>query len=159
VSSKRLWGAIVVLGAFAAPVGPAAAAASAAPVPNPCTIVSGSAIAPLFGGKAIAGTRSTRPDGAVKQSVCTFTQGAVKLQILVSPHQPSGGFGGPPGMVVTKPPGLGQGATFAYDTNPKYQFANATFTKGGFDGGVWDNGKLPNAAVLKLAKSVYAALP
>lgn len=156
MSSMRLRGVIAVLGACAAP---AAGAASAAPVPNPCTIVSASAIAPLFGGKAIVGARSTRPDGAVKQSLCTFTQGAVKLQILVSPHQPSGGFGGPPGMVVTKPAGLGVGATFAYDTNPKYQFANATFTKGALDAGVWDNGKLPNAAVLKLAKSVYAALP
>jgi hypothetical protein len=62
-------------------------------------------------------------------------------------------------MVVTKPGGLGKGATFAFDQNPAYRFANASFTKGGFDAGVWDNGKLPNADILTLARKVYARLP
>ena len=79
-----------VLGAVAAPAGLAAAAANTAPVPNPCTIVSRSAA--LFGGKAIAGTRSTRPDGSVKPSLCTFSRCAVKLQVFVFSHQQSGGF-------------------------------------------------------------------
>ena len=57
------------------------------------------------------------------------------------------------------PLGLGAGATFAYDTNPKYSFANASFTKGSIDAGVWDNGKYPSADVLALAHKVYAALP
>jgi hypothetical protein len=62
-------------------------------------------------------------------------------------------------MVITKPSGLGTGATFAYDRNPAYTFANAFFTKGSFDAGVWDNGKLPNGDILTLAHKVYAALP
>ena len=81
------------------------------------------------------------------------------LEIMIAPHQTSGGSGGPPGMVIQKPSGLGTGATFAYDTNPKYEFANASFTKGGFDAGVWDNGKYPNADILSLARLVYKALP
>lgn len=60
---------------------------------------------------------------------------------------------------MTKPSGLGAGATFAYDTNPKFAFANASFTKGSIDASVWDNGKFSNAEVLALAHKVYAALP
>jgi hypothetical protein len=159
VSSRTLWRVIGVLGAAAVLAGLLAAAADAAAVPNPCAIVPGSAIAPLFGGSAPTGKRSTRPDGAVKQSLCTFTRAGAELQIYVSPHQASGGSGGPPGMVITKPAGLGPAATFVYDLNPKYEFANAYFTKGAFDAGVWNNGKLPKGDILSLAKQVYAALP
>jgi hypothetical protein len=159
VISRKLWHVIGVLGAGAVLAGLLAAVAPAAAVPNPCTIVPGSAIAPLFGGTAPTGKRSTRPDGLLKQSLCTFSRAGAKLQIYVSPHQASGGSGGPPGTVVTKPTGLGPAATFAYDLNPKYEFANAYFTKGAFDAGVWNNGKLPKGDILSLARRVYAALP
>ena len=156
--SERLWSVAGGLGVAAVLGGLLAAVAGATAVPNPCTIVSSSAIAPLFGGTEPPGKRSTRPSGAVKQSLCTFSRGGAVLEIYIGPHQPSGGSGGPPGMVVTKPAGLGHGATFAYDLNPKYAFANAYFTKGAFDAGVWDNGKLRKGDVLSLARAVYAAL-
>jgi hypothetical protein len=141
--------------------GATAAGALGGAVPNPCTIVPSGTVASTVGlkGVSLVGKLSTRPDGAVKQSLCTFSRDGATLEILIAPHQPSGGSGGPPGMVMTKPSGLGAGATFAYDTNPKYLFANASFTKGSIDAGVWDNGKFPHGDVLELARKVYAALP
>ena len=62
-------------------------------------------------------------------------------------------------MVLTHPSGFGAGATFAYDTNPKYAFANMSFTKGGFDAGVYSNGKYPNADILALGRLMYKAIP
>ena len=139
----------------------AVTAAGAASVPNPCTLVPAATLSSAVGlkGVVLKGKVSTRPDGAAKQTLCTFKHGAAVLEIYIAPHQPSGGSGGPPGMVITKPAGLGVGATFAYDQNPKYEFANAAFTKGGFDAGVWDNGKLPAAEILGLARIVYKLLP
>ena len=138
----------------------AAGGAGAAAVPNPCTLVSPAVVSSTVGlSSTLSGKLSTRPDGKVKQSLCTFTHGAATLEIVVAPHQPSGGYGGPPGMVMTHPSGLGTGATFAYGTNPRFLFANASFTKGSLDGGVYDNGKLPTADILSLAKIVYKALP
>lgn len=151
-------GAAIVIGAAAILV----AGAGAAPVvPNPCTLVPGSKIASSVGlsGMTLTGVKTTRPDGAVKQSLCTFKHGKAVLEIYISPHQVPGGSGGPPGMVFSKPSGLGAGATFVYDLNPKYEFANAYFTKGSFDAGVWDNGSFPKGDVLALAHTVYAALP
>ncbi len=138
----------------------AVGAVAAGAVPNPCTIVSVSAVSSAAGLKGVVlhGSRSTRPDGAVKQSICTFKHGPATLEIYIAPHQPSGGSGGPPGMVLTRPAGLGSGASFAYDLNPKFQFANVSFTKSGFDAGVWDNGKYPSGDVLALARLVYKAL-
>ena len=107
----------------------------------------------------MTGKLSTRPDGKVKQTLCTYTNGAATLEIGVSPHVPSGGSGGPPGMVLTHPSGLGTGATFAYGTNPKYKFATALFTKGNIDALVYSNGTYANAGIVALAHLVYAALP
>ena len=134
--------------------------AAAAPVPNPCSILPASTISSAVGleGVSLTGALSTRPDGPVRQSLCTYKHGAAELEIFIGPHVQSGGSGGPPGWVNKKPSGLGPDGGFAYDLNPKYLFANAYFTKGGFDGGVWDNGKLPNASILSLARKVYAAL-
>ena len=134
--------------------------ASAATVPNPCTILPGSTISGTVGlkGVTLQGKVSTRPDGPVKQSLCTFKHAGATLEIMIAPHEASGGSGGPPGMVITKPSGLGTGATFVHDENPAYTFANAYFTKGNFDAGVWDNGKLPNADILTLARKLYAQL-
>jgi hypothetical protein len=138
-----------------------ASAASAATVPNPCKIVPAGTVVSAVGlkGVSLEGKISTRPDGLAKQTLCTFKHGAALLEIYVAPHQQSGGSGGPPGMVIAKPSGLGSGATFAYDVNPKYAFANASFTKGALDAGVWDNGKFPSADILALARLVYKALP
>jgi hypothetical protein len=137
------------------------AGASAAKVPNPCSLVPASEVTATMGvkGATLVGKLSTRPDGAVKQTLCTYTRGAATLEIQIAPHQTSGGYGGPPGMVITHPSGFGAGDTFAYGTNPKFLFANMSFTKGGFDAGVYDNGKYANADVLALAHKVYAAIP
>jgi hypothetical protein len=158
VVEARLGGAVLAVAGASALV--AGAAAGGAPVPNPCKLLPGSTIAAAVGlkGTALSGKLSKRPDGATKQTLCTFTHGAAKLQIYVAPHQASGGSGGPPGMVVTKPAGLGAGATFAYDVNPKFAFANVFFTKHGLDAGVWDNGKFPKGKILSLGRKVYAAL-
>ena len=146
--------------AVVAAAGWTAAAPGAAPVPNPCKVVPFSTISTSVGlqGASLVGKLSTRPDGTLKQTLCTFKHDAAALEIYVAPHQQSGGSGGPPGMVLSKPTGLGAGATFAYDQDPKYEFANASFTKGAFDAGVWDNGKFPAADVLALARIVYKAL-
>ena len=146
--------------ALAAVVAPAAGAARTA-VPNPCRVVPGATISTAFGSKgaSIAGVTTTRPDGAVKQSVCTFNHAGDVLTIYLSPHQPVNGSGGPPGMVLTKPAGLGTGASFAYDLNPAFRFTNITFTRGALDAGVHDNGKLPHQNMLALAKAIYSALP
>jgi hypothetical protein len=135
------------------------AGANAAAVPNPCTLVPSAAIASAFGGTAApSGARSTRPDGKVSQTLCTFSKGDAKLQIMIAPHQVSGGSGGAPGMVVTHPSRLGSSGAFYYDTNPHFAFGNVSFTKAGLDVSVYDNGKLANAAMLALGRKVYAAI-
>jgi hypothetical protein len=40
-----------------------------------------------------------------------------------------------------------------------YSFANVSFTKGGFEAGVRDNGTFPNGDILSLARTVYKTLP
>ena len=40
-------------------------------------------------GVTLTGKLSTRPDGGVKQSVCTYTHGKTTIQIDLAPHQPS----------------------------------------------------------------------
>lgn len=135
--------------------------ASAATVPNPCKLVAPVTIASTLGLKDVTlkGTLSTRPDGAVKQSLCTFTQGTTKIEIMVAPHQTSGGSGGPPGMKKLLPSGLGSAATDYYDTTPPYTFANVSFTKADIDASAYDSGTLPNNLVVNLARLVYKALP
>ena len=155
----RLVAAAAVLSA--ACLGVFATAALAATVPNPCKLLSPATIASTVGlkGVTLTGILSTRPDGAVKQSLCTFTHGTTKIEIMVAPHQPSGGSGGPPGMHKLLPSGLGSGATDYYDTTPPYTFANVSFTKGNLDATAYDSGTLPNDLVVELARLVYKALP
>jgi len=139
----------------------AVAGASGAATPNPCTLVPAGTVASTVGlkGVTLTGKLSTRADGAVKQSVCTYAHGKATIQIDVAPHQTSGGSGGPPGMVKGTVTGLGTGATFFYGTNPKFLFATVSFTKGGFDASVYNNGTVPHEDVPTLAKLVYKALP
>jgi hypothetical protein len=68
------------------------AGAGATGVLNPCSLVPASKVASSVGlsGVVLTGTRSTRSDGAVKQTVCTFKHGDAQLEIYVSPHQASG---------------------------------------------------------------------
>jgi hypothetical protein len=143
--------------ACAAAASTLAGTAAGAKTPNPCTLVPIGTLGSTVG-LTSPGKLSTRPDGRVKQTLCTFTKGATMLEIYVALHQPSGGSGGPPGMVISRPAGIG-GGTFATDSNPKFAFANAFFTKGKLDAGVWDNGKVPAAKVLALARIVYKDLP
>lgn len=136
--------------------------ASATAVPNPCTIVPVATVASTLGltGVSLKGKLSTRPDGRVRQSLCTFTHAATKIEILIAPHQPVGGSGGGlPGMVTATPSGLGSAAHDYYDTEPKYAFANVEFTKGSFDAGAYDSGPIPNSDMVALARLVYTALP
>jgi hypothetical protein len=135
-------------------------AASPVTVPNPCTLVSAATVAATVGltGVTLTGKSSERPDGPVKQSVCSYTHGSTLIQILVAPHQPSGGSSGPPGMKTGAARGLGTGAVNFYDTSPQYAFANISFTKAGLDGGARDTGTLPDSKILALARLVYKAL-
>ena len=151
---------LVAAGACLAAAAWAVTAAGAA-VPNPCTVVASGTVATTMGlkGVTLSGKLTTRPDGRVKQSVCTYTVGKNTIQIDLAPHQQSGGSGGPPGMVLLKLTGLGPGATYAYDTNPKFEFASVSFTKGAIDAGIYENGSLPRADVPALARILYKALP
>jgi hypothetical protein len=156
----RLGGGALVAGTVWVVLG--AAAASGATVPNPCTLVSASAVASSLGleGAPLTGVLSKRADGPVKQSLCTYTHGTTKIQVQVAPHIPSGGSGGGvPGMKETTPAGLGSTAHEFYDTNPKFAFTNVQFTKGSFDAGVYDSGTIPNARIVALAKILYKSLP
>jgi hypothetical protein len=152
---------LIVLLAVLASGGLAARASAAPATANPCKVLAGTAIAATvdWGSSLPAGTLSSRPDGQAKQLVCTFKKGTGTLELTLAPHQGPGGFGGPPGMVVTRPSGLGTGAIFAYDTRTGDSFANASFTKGDWDGSVWDNGALPPSVVLALARTYFKALP
>jgi hypothetical protein len=83
----------------------------------------------------------------------------VTLSVSIQPYAPSGGFGGPPGMIVEhKPAGLGPSGLFVYDTNPKFRFSDATFAKGGYTVDVHANGPDSPDSVLALARAVYSAI-
>jgi hypothetical protein len=152
----RIGGAIVA-GAWIACVW-SGFAAGAPKVPDPCTLVPAGTIASTVGVSG-AGKLSTRPDNGVKDTLCTIVQGAAKLEISVSPHHGVGGYGGVPGMVLKHIDGLGPNATYAYDLNPKYKFADVTFSNGTFDGDVWNNGSAAPAHVLAVARILYKSLP
>jgi len=151
-----LTAALAALGALllALPVGAAAKA-----TPNPCKVVPAPFIAKALQASAL-GKLSTQSAGAAgKEEVCTYQRGATKLMIDIgSAAIASQGFGGPPGMVVAKNASLGPKGMVAYDTNPKYTFANVSFVKGAYYGSVWSN-KLSAATVIGLAKHFYAGLP
>jgi hypothetical protein len=153
---------VCVTAAVALAAGAWAASGLAATVPNPCTVVSTATIASTLGvkGTVASGKLTTRPDGKVKQDVCTFSVAGTNLQIDDAPHQPVGGYGGgAPGMKSVTPTGLGSAARFFYDTKSGFTFSNVSFTKGNIDAGVYDSGSLPHGRVLALARLVYNALP
>lgn len=128
-----------------------------AALPNPCTVVPASAINKALGLPAATHTAGTLKQGQV--AICVYTHGAAKLQVEVAPKAyGSGGYGRPPGMVVSKPAGFGPGARFTTDTNPKYAFLTLTFVKGAFWGDVWANGKIPSARVPALARVLHQKL-
>jgi hypothetical protein len=153
---------VCVTSAVILAVGVWAASGLAATVPSPCTLVSTATIASTLGvkGTVASGKLTTRPDGKVKQDVCTFTVAGTQLQIDAAPHEPVGGSGGgAPGMKSVTPTGLGSAAEFFYDTRSGFQFASVSFTKGNIDAGVYEHGTLAHERVLALAKLVYNALP
>ena len=128
-----------------------------AALPNPGTVVPASAINTALGLPVATHTTGTLKQGPLE--ICAYTHGAAKLQVEVAPKAyGSGGYGGPPGMVVSKPAGFGPGARFIIDTNPKYAFSTLSFVKGAFWGDIWANGKVPSARVLALARVLYAKL-
>jgi hypothetical protein len=150
---------VVVGGAVAALFSVSAVSAGAAALvsPNPCKAVPTTVIQAALGA-APAGKLTSQPAGGAKLAVCTYTRGAVKLEVEIGPKViASGGYGGPPGMKVKSDTSLGPDGKLFYDTSPKYTFANATFTKGSFYGEVWSN-KVPIAKVLLVAKSLYTSL-
>jgi hypothetical protein len=152
---QRTWalGVFVGFGLLAVSV----AVGRAAALPNPCKLVPASAINKALGLPAATHTVGTLKQGQV--AMCVYTHGAAKLQVEVAPKAyDSGGYGGAPGMVVSKPAGFGPGARFTTDTNPKYAFSTLTFVKGAFWGDVWANGKVPSARVPALARVLYQKL-
>ncbi len=153
---------IMSIGAALAVLGIVGPTASAATVPNPCQLVSVATVASTIGlkGVPLAGKLSTRPDGRVTQSLCTFSHGGTTIEILIAPHQTSGGSGGgAPGMQTAKPSGLGSAASDYYDARLQYAFANVEFTKGAFDAGAYDHGTISNDRMVALARLLYNALP
>ena len=152
---QRTWslGVFVGFGLLAVSV----AVGRAAALPNPCRIVPVSAINTALGLPKTAHTVGTLKQGQVE--MCVYTHAGAKLQVEVAPKAyGSGGYGGPPGMVVSKPKGFGTGARFITDKNPKYAFSTITFVKGAFWADVWANGKVPPARVLALARVLYKQL-
>ena len=150
---------IAVVGAVTALFATSALTAGAASIasPNPCKAVAAGVITTALGGAATGKLTSQNANGS-KLSICTYTRGVVKLEVEIGPKAiASGGFGGPPGMKIKADAALGPDGKLFYDTSAKYEFANATFTKGSFFGEVWSN-KLPIAKVIPVAKSLYAAL-
>ena len=150
---------IAVVGAVTALFATSVLTAGAASIasPNPCKAVAAGVITTALGGAATGKLTSQNANGS-KLSICTYTRGAVKLEVEIGPKAiASGGFGGPPGMKIKADAALGPDGKLFYDTSPKYAFANATFTKGSFFGEVWSN-KLPIAKVIPVAKSLYAGL-
>jgi hypothetical protein len=152
---QRVWalGVFVGFGLLAVSV----AVGHAAALPNPCKLVPAAAINKALGLPAATHTVGTLKQGQV--AICVYTHGAAKVQVEVAPKAyGSGGYGGAPGMVTTKPAGFGPGARFSTDTNPKYAFSTLTFVKGAYWGDVWANGKVPSARVLALARVLYQKL-
>lgn len=152
---RHVWALVVLvgLGLLAVPV----AVGRPAVLPSPCTIVPVSAINTALGLPKTARAVGTLKKGQLE--MCVYTHGAAKLQVEVAPKAyGSGGYGGPPGMVVSKPAGFGAGVRFFTDTNPKYAFSSLSFVKGAFWGDVWANGKITSARVLVLARVLYGKL-
>jgi hypothetical protein len=150
---------VVVGGAAAALFSVFAVAAGAATrvSPNPCKAVPSSVTKAALGA-APAGKLTSQLASGAKLAVCTYTRGAVKLEVEIGPKViAGGGYGGPPGMKIKSDTSLGPDGKLFYDTSPRYTFANATFTRGLFYGEVWSN-KVPIAKVLLVARSLYASL-
>ena len=144
---------VVGLGLLAVPI----ALGRPAALPNPCTVVPASAI-----DAALGLAKTAHPVGTLKQGqaeICAYTHGAAKLQVEVAPKAyGNGGYGGPPGMVVSTPSGFGHGARLLTDKNPKFAFTSLSFFKGAFWGDVWANGKVSSARVLTLGHVLYGKL-
>jgi hypothetical protein len=150
-------GALLVAVALLAVPAAVGRVGDASALPNPCKLVPVSAINKAFGLPAATHTTGTLKQGQV--AICVYTHGAAKLQVEVAPKAyGSNGYGGPPGMVVSKPAGFGPGARFLTDTNPKYAFSSLSFVKGAYWGDIWANGKVPSARVLALARVLYEKL-
>jgi hypothetical protein len=141
---------------------------AAATVPNPCTLVSSTVLDATLGlktGTSVTGKPSSQKKGGTginppvyTLSVCTFIHGGGQVQIEVGPKGIGlGSGGGPPGMVARNEPTLGPGATYLYDANPKFAFAQVTFIKGAYWVEVAANsGKIAPAKVLTLGRAVFA---
>lgn len=146
--------------AVLSPIAPSAFAA-APKLPDPCALAPAKLVAPALGVKvAPKGTLSAAAVGKVTEDKCSWVHAKVTLFVSIEPYQPIGGFGGPPGMVVEhKPAGLGSDGLFAYDTDPKYLFSDASFSKGAYSADVHSNGPDSPSSVLTLARAVYSAIP
>jgi len=131
-------------------------------LPNPCTAISATKLSAAFGlpaGSTVTGSLKSQTNNGMPYMICTFSHGAAKLQVEVAPKAfGEGGFGGPPGMVISTPPGFGAKARLITDTNPKFAFSSLSFFKGAFWGEVWTNGKVSAGQVTALAHLLYTKL-
>jgi hypothetical protein len=144
--------------------------ATAAP-PNPCQLAPASALDRAFGVSAavsLVGKPSSQKKGGTgvnppvyTLTVCTFVHGGDQAQIKLGPKGIGlGSGGGAPGMVTQNEATLGQGASYQYDVNAKFAFAEVTFIKGTYWVQVYaDNGKIAPSKVLALGRTVYSRLP
>ena len=135
------------------------AAASAATAPNPCTVVPASTVAAVFQKSSApphhVSTRAEGPGRAYR--TCTWQKAKNIFTITTGPSFTSGGYGGPPGFKLVHVQGLGPQGVYAYDDNPRYRFANVSFTHGSLSGDVNIRGNLPFSSILSIARTVYAA--
>jgi hypothetical protein len=136
----------------------AATAASAAQPPNPCGILPAHTLAVSFHGAVPASHLTVRHERGKTFRTCTWRQGKASLSVTTGPSYVLGGFGGPPGMIVTKPVhGLGSHSIYSHDDNPQFQFADVLFMRAPFSGDTHTNGNLPFVDILALARDVYRA--
>jgi hypothetical protein len=137
---------------------PTLAIAAAGP-PNPCTVIHPSKVAEAFHQPSAPASHLTiRHEQGKTFRTCTWGKTGRTFSITTGPRYTVGGFGGPPGTMITRPvSGLGSESVYAHDDNPMYQYADVFFMHGPFSGDVHTNGNLPFADILSLARLVYKA--
>jgi hypothetical protein len=140
--------------ALVAGAAPAATAASAVTIPNPCTIVPTATITKDLGFSATTVPKhKATTQGAVR--TCTFTYPHLKLIIELSPPQSSGS--GP--VKTTHPSGLGSRATL-YQPLPgsSEHFASLVFLRHGREAFLNINKNQPAQGLVKIGRAIYAKL-
>jgi hypothetical protein len=139
-----------------------AAASAATPVvlPNPCAVAPTTLVAAGLG-VAKAGVHATlqsKTTDGFHIRTCTFSHKAVKVVVTLAPagYGAGGGTGGPPGMVIAHPTGLGPKGLFLHDARTGTVFASANFVKDGLWGQAYSDASVAPSTVLALGRYMYA---